>query len=124
MERIVWCRHSMLNTGRLAQAGQPIRSRYLWRIAPMAAMTQTGFVAIVGLWTGPWLREAAGLGIVVLLAGTLAALLRRSEPPPERTDGDILATMAAAPAVSKNGTASQPFFSMYWAHWERAWGWE
>ncbi|GAB5376667.1 MAG: MFS transporter [Acuticoccus sp.] len=43
------------------ELGAVIRSRYLWRIAPMAAMTQTGFIAIVGLWTGPWLREAAGL---------------------------------------------------------------
>lgn len=38
-----------------------LKSRTMWRIAPVSAATQTGFVAIVGLWTGPWLREVAGL---------------------------------------------------------------
>jgi len=38
-----------------------VRSRAMWRIAPLSAATQTGFIAVVGLWTGPWLREVAEL---------------------------------------------------------------
>ena len=32
-----------------------------WRIAPMAALSQAIFLAIHGLWSGPWLRDVAGL---------------------------------------------------------------
>ena len=31
-----------------------------WRIAPMTVMSQTAFLAIQGLWSGPWLRDVAG----------------------------------------------------------------
>ena len=41
--------------------GAILKSRTLWRLAPVAASTQTGFLAIAGLWAGPWLREVAGL---------------------------------------------------------------
>jgi predicted MFS family arabinose efflux permease len=31
-----------------------------WRIAPVTVMSQTAFLAIQGLWSGPWLRDVAG----------------------------------------------------------------
>jgi predicted MFS family arabinose efflux permease len=31
-----------------------------WRIAPLAFMSQASFLAIQGLWSGPWLRDVAG----------------------------------------------------------------
>lgn len=31
-----------------------------WRIAPLAVMSQATFLAIQGLWSGPWLRDVAG----------------------------------------------------------------
>ena len=31
-----------------------------WRIAPLTAMSQAAFLAIQGLWSGPWLRDVAG----------------------------------------------------------------
>lgn len=43
------------------ELGTILKSRTLWRLAPVAASTQTGFLAIAGLWAGPWLREVAGL---------------------------------------------------------------
>ncbi len=32
-----------------------------WHIAPLVTMSQTGFLAIQGLWAGPWLRDVIGL---------------------------------------------------------------
>ena len=31
-----------------------------WRIAPVTVMSQASFLAIQGLWSGPWLRDVAG----------------------------------------------------------------
>ena len=31
-----------------------------WRIAPLTVMSQAAFLAIQGLWSGPWLRDVAG----------------------------------------------------------------
>jgi predicted MFS family arabinose efflux permease len=36
-------------------------SREFWRIAPWTVMSQASFMAIQGLWAGPWLRDVAGL---------------------------------------------------------------
>jgi MFS family permease len=43
------------------ELGAIARSRALWRIAPLSATSQVGMLAIASLWTGPWLREVAGL---------------------------------------------------------------
>lgn len=32
-----------------------------WRVAPSAVLSQASFLAIQGLWAGPWLRDVAGL---------------------------------------------------------------
>lgn len=37
------------------------RSRFFWRLAPLATLSQASFLAIQGLWAGPWLRDVAGL---------------------------------------------------------------
>ena len=37
------------------------KSAEFWRIAPVATTTQAVFMAIQGLWAGPWLRNVAGL---------------------------------------------------------------
>jgi MFS family permease len=37
------------------------RHRGFWRIAPGAVLSQASFLAIQGLWAGPWLRDVAGL---------------------------------------------------------------
>jgi predicted MFS family arabinose efflux permease len=31
-----------------------------WRIAPLTVMSQAAFLAVQGLWSGPWLRDVAG----------------------------------------------------------------
>lgn len=36
------------------------RSRYFWQIVPLALLSQASFLAIQGLWSGPWLRDVAG----------------------------------------------------------------
>ena len=35
-------------------------SRIFWRIAPWTFTAQASFLAVVGLWSGPWLRDVAG----------------------------------------------------------------
>lgn len=37
------------------------RSAIFWRIAPGSVISQATFLAIQGLWAGPWLRDVAGL---------------------------------------------------------------
>ncbi len=39
-----------------------LRSRDFWRIAPWAFTAQSAYLSIQGLWSGPWLRDVAGLG--------------------------------------------------------------
>jgi len=36
-------------------------SRPFWRVAPHAVLSQATFTSILGLWSGPWLRDVAGL---------------------------------------------------------------
>lgn len=68
-------------------------SPVFWRIAPITCASQASFLAVQGLWAGPWLRDVAGLdpegvahGLLVLsmaltagfiLAGGLAERLGR-----------------------------------------------
>jgi MFS family permease len=37
------------------------RSPVFWRIAPSSVLSQAAFLAVQGLWAGPWLRDVAGL---------------------------------------------------------------
>ena len=37
------------------------RSPVFWRIAPASILSQASFLAIQGLWAGPWLRDVSGL---------------------------------------------------------------
>ena len=43
------------------------RSPVFYRIAPSSVLSQASFLAIQGLWAGPWLRDVAGLGKTCLL---------------------------------------------------------
>jgi len=43
------------------EVGAIATSAALWRIAPLSATSQLGMLAVLSLWTGPWLREVAGL---------------------------------------------------------------
>jgi MFS family permease len=36
-------------------------SRFFWRLAPWAILAQAAYLSIQGLWSGPWLRDVAGL---------------------------------------------------------------
>ncbi len=40
-------------------------SRVFWWIAPSSVLSQASFLAIQGLWAGPWLRDVAGLNNTV-----------------------------------------------------------
>jgi MFS family permease len=49
---------------------QVFKSLTFWRIAPLTMLSQAGFMAVQGLWAGPWLRDVASLD----RAGTAACL--------------------------------------------------
>ncbi len=44
----------------LVGIGEIFSSPVFWRIAPWATLSQAAYLAIQGLWSGPWLRDAAG----------------------------------------------------------------
>ena len=44
----------------LGNLGLIFTSMKFWRIAPWALLSQATHLAIVGLWSGPWLRDVAG----------------------------------------------------------------
>jgi predicted MFS family arabinose efflux permease len=50
---------------RLSEQLQGVRqiftSKIFWRIAPLAVMSQASALSIHGLWSGPWLKDVAGL---------------------------------------------------------------
>jgi len=58
---------------------QVFSSLTFWRIAPLTVMSQTTFLAIQGLWSGPWLRDVAGFEremiaqILLMIAAAMVA---------------------------------------------------
>jgi predicted MFS family arabinose efflux permease len=54
-----------------------LRSAKFWRVAPITVTAQASFLAYQSLWTGPWLRDVAGLdaettaAILFLVAGAM-----------------------------------------------------
>jgi predicted MFS family arabinose efflux permease len=58
---------------------QVFGSMTFWRIAPVATLSQAGFLSIHGLWLGPWLRDVAGFersqvaGALLLVAAAMIA---------------------------------------------------
>jgi predicted MFS family arabinose efflux permease len=66
---------------RLSQAlkgiGQVFTSPLFWRITPLTVLSQVAFMSIYGLWSGPWLRDMAGMdrsAIAAVLFWTSAAM--------------------------------------------------
>jgi len=45
----------------LREVASIFRSRNFWNIAPLSMLSQATFMAIQGLWAGPWLQDIAGL---------------------------------------------------------------
>ncbi len=46
----------------IADLSQIYKSPAFWRIVPLCVATQSAFLAIQSLWSGPWLSDVAGLG--------------------------------------------------------------
>jgi len=40
---------------------QVFTSLTFWRVAPLATLTQAGYLSIQGLWAGPWIRDVSGM---------------------------------------------------------------
>ena len=57
---------------------QVATSGTFWRIAPWAVTAQAAYLSLFGLWSGPWLRDVAGLGretIATTLMGVAIAMI-------------------------------------------------
>lgn len=55
--------------GQLREIAGIFRDRRFLRVMPVGAMAMGSFLAIQGLWAGPWLRDVAGLGSDGVAAG-------------------------------------------------------
>lgn len=58
--------------------GRVLTSMTFWRIAPWATLSQATFLSIHGLWSGPWLRDVAGMdrsGVAGTLLTVAAAMI-------------------------------------------------
>ena len=44
----------------MREMGAILKSLHFWRIAPWTTLSQGTFLAVHGLWAGPWLRDVAG----------------------------------------------------------------
>jgi predicted MFS family arabinose efflux permease len=56
---------------------QVFTSALFWRVTPLAVISQVAFMSVYGLWSGPWLRDMAGLdraGIAGVLFWSAAAM--------------------------------------------------
>lgn len=57
--------------------GHVFTSALFWRVTPLTVLSQVAFISVYGLWSGPWLRDIAGLdraGIAVVLFWAAAAM--------------------------------------------------
>ncbi len=59
--------------GELAGVGAILRSARFWRVAPATVASQASFLAIQGLWVGPWMHDVGGLASTAV-AGRLLAI--------------------------------------------------
>lgn len=58
--------------------GAVLRSSLFWRVAPLTVVSEATFMAIIGLWAGPWLRDVGGhdrVAAAELLLGVAAAMV-------------------------------------------------
>jgi predicted MFS family arabinose efflux permease len=65
-------------TASLAGVGRVVTSPLFWRVAPLTVVSEGSFMAIIGLWAGPWLRDVGGhdrVGAAELLLAVAAAMV-------------------------------------------------
>lgn len=69
--------HSSLQ-GQIRGTVEVFTSPVFWQIAPLAVLSQASFLAIQGLWAGPWLRDVGGFErgeAATVLLGIAAAMV-------------------------------------------------
>jgi predicted MFS family arabinose efflux permease len=62
----------------LAGVGRVLTSPLFWRVAPLTVVSEGSFMAIIGLWAGPWLRDVGGhdrVAAAELLLAVAAAMV-------------------------------------------------
>jgi MFS family permease len=109
----------------LREMGQIYGSALFWRQAPLPMVSQAAFMAIQGLWAGPWLRDvarldrgaaadhlfamAAGMVAGFILMGALAERLSRLGIPPVRVAAVGMALFLADEALIASGWTGAPY---------------
>jgi predicted MFS family arabinose efflux permease len=110
-----------------------LRNRGFWSIGLTAVFAQSVALALLGLWTGPWMRDVAGLdraelaqqllfaagafGVGAVMCGTLSDGLARRGVPPLVTylAGCVACTVALIPIALGYGAASVVLWIVYMA---------
>ena len=62
----------------VAGLGHVLKSSLFWRVAPLTVVSEASFMAIIGLWAGPWLRDVGGhdrVAAAELLLAVAAAMV-------------------------------------------------
>lgn len=59
----------------LAGVGAVFSSRDFWHITPWAVTSQAAYLALLGLWAGPWLRDVAGWERLAVANGLMGVAL-------------------------------------------------
>ncbi|OUS15480.1 hypothetical protein A9Q97_02970, partial [Rhodospirillales bacterium 47_12_T64] len=61
-------------TQQIKEYGKIFKSAYFWRITPFTVMSQAAFFSLQALWSGPWLRDVAGLerDVVAMILAAIA----------------------------------------------------
>lgn len=81
----------------MAAVGAILRSRYFWRLAPIASVQQAAFIGIQTLWIGPWLRDVAGEDAATRSTSMLVAAVAMT--------AGFLSSGIVAGALSKRGVS-------------------
>lgn len=108
----------------MREIGAIIASPLFRRVAPATTVAMGGFMAVQGLWAGPWLRDVAGLGADraataltamaaamaagFLLTGTIAERLGRRGVPPIRVAAAGMAAFCLAGLAMALGVVAAP----------------
>lgn len=108
---------------------QIFSNQNFWRIAPWTVASQAAFLSIQGLWSGPWLRDVAGLGetaaarLLLLIAAAMVAGFLLSGWIAERLSRFSIPTMTVA-AAGMTGFMAVQLLTIVWGsvHPALIWG--
>ncbi len=109
--------------GQLRGVAAIFTNPFFWRVAPLTVATQSSFLAIQSLWSGPWLRDVAGLsreGVadhLFMIAAAMVSGFILMGGLTERLGRLGVKPLAVAVSAMILFIASQAALAMQWTEW-------